>query len=280
MRKTRFGFTAMIAALALAMPGVTLLADDDDDDDDDERNLEFVQPGDLWQAPPFDFVFGNHMDTHIQLNLKTRRGEPKLLKGFLYIYFTGEIDTASGLPIARHPRGMGMGGTPHDEVCGVSPITCVAGWRVTGRPGAAKYLYHNGVNGNDHPVWMANRAEEMSAPTVGMVIPQPGYYSHFHWLSSGSTDPRAGDVPDFCDEMSAGALEKPDPDTGVTAVNEVCEGWFLQLRALRSFAFKHGGETIPIRIGADLRSHLNIVTNYRSDTVVEITPTRMNMGSH
>lgn len=277
MRKTRFGFTAMVAAVALAMPGVTLLADDDDDSDKKKNDLRTVEAGDLWQAPPFDFVFGNHMDTHIQLKLKTRRGAPKWLKGFLYIYFTGEIDAASGLPIARHPRGM-----KHDEVCGVSPITCVAGWKIVGRPGAAKYLYHDGVNGHDHPVWMVNRAEEKSAPAYGMVIPQPGYFSHFHWLSNGSNDPRAADnaVPDFCDEMSAGALEKPDPETGVTAVNEICEGWFLQLRAIHSFAFKHGGEAIPIRRGADLRSHLNIVTNYRSDTVVPIDGTRMKHMSH
>ncbi len=123
----------------------------------------------------------------------------------------------------------------------------------------------------DHPVWMVNRAEEKSAPAVGMVIPQPGYYSHFHWLSSGSTDPRAVDVPDFCDKMSAGMLE-----TAPSAVNEICEGWFLQLRATRDFAFKHGGETILIRKGEDLRSHLNIVTNYRADT--SITETRKHPG--
>ena len=271
MRKVHFGISATIAALALAMPGVTLLADDDDDKGD--RDFREVDAGDLWQVPPFDFVFGNHMDTHIQLKLNTRRGQPKWLKGYLYIYFTGEIDGASGLPIARHPRGM-----KHDEVCGVSPITCIAGWRITGRPGIAKYLYHDGVNGHDHPVWMTNRSPSSNPYLPGLVIPQPGYYSHFHWLSSGSNDPRAGDVPGYCDKMSAGMLEGEDPES--TAVNEFCDGWYLQLKALRSFAFKHGGEIIPIRKGADLRSHLNIVTNYRSDTVVPISATREKHMSH
>jgi hypothetical protein len=244
------------------LPGLTTFAQEDE-----------VVGGGLWQAPPYDFVFGNHMDTHVQLKLKTKRGEPQSLQGFLYIYFTGDIDAASGLPIARHPRG-----ESEDEVCGVSPITCVAGWKVTGLPGAAKFLYHEGVNGDDHGVWMVNRAEEDSAPTVGMVIPQPGYFSHFHWLSSGSTDPRARDVPDYCDETNNSGLEKANPDS---AVNLFCEGWFLELKAIRKFAFKHGGEVIPITNGADLRSHLNIVTNYRADTIVPITKTRGdNSGGH
>lgn len=240
---------------------------------DDEERVYDVNPSDLWQAPPYDFVFGNHLDTHIQLKLTTKRGEPRKLSGGLYIYFTGDIDEASGLPVARHPRG-----EMHGEVCGVSPITCVAGWKLTGRPGAAKFLYHSGINGMDHPVWMVNRAEESTAPATGMVIPQPGYYSHFHWLSAGSNDPRATneDVPAACDKMSAGMLQDADP----TAVDQICEGWFLQLKAVRSFAFKHGGESIVIREGADLRSHLNIVTNYEAETVVPITPTRLPPPSH
>lgn len=234
----------------------------------DEKPAD-VGPGELWQAPPYDFKFGNHMDTHIQLELKANKGVPKKLKGALYVFLTGQIDNASGLPVARHPRG-----SMDNEACGVSPITCLVGWDIKGKPGAAKFLYHAGVNHMDHPVWMVNRAEEESAPAVGMVIPQPGYYSHFHWLSSGSTDPRADDVPGFCDKMSAGMLETAEP----SAVNGICEGWFLQLRATRDFAFKHGGETILIRKGEDLRSHLNIVTNYRADTIVPITETRKHPG--
>ncbi len=255
MKRTIMGFAAIVATLVMGMSTTVAFADDYD--------LREVGPGDPWQVPPYDFVFGNHMDTHIQLWLKTKNGEPKSLKGYLYIYFTGDIDEASGLPIAKHPRG-----AKHNESCGIDDIICIAGWKLKGRAGAAKFLSHSGVNGMDHPIWMVNRAEEMSAPAYGMVIPSPGYYSHFHWLSSGSTDPRAADVPDFCDKMSAGMLEMTDP----SAVDMICEGWFLQLKAKHSFAFKHGGEIIPVYKGADLRSHLNIVTNYKPD--LEITPTR------
>lgn len=263
MKKTNMGFAAIVATLAMGTSANVAFA---------EHYEDFLEigPGDLWQVPPYDFVFGNHMDTHIQLKLKTRwNGTPKYLYGYFYVYFTGETDPKSGLPIAKHPRG-----ESHDERCGIDEIICIAGWKLVGRPGAAKFLYHSGVNQMDHPVWLVNRAEEPNAPAAGMVIPQPGYYSHFHWLSSGSTDPRAEFVPDWCDKMSAGMLETMAP----SAVNQICEGWFLKLKALRSFAFKHGAETIIIRKGADLRSHLNIVTNYKPDLSIDSTRPKEPMG--
>lgn len=234
-----------------------------------------VYPGDAFHAAPFDFLFGNHIDTHIQLNLKTKKdGSPKRLKGSFYIIFTDDlgeslgIDQVSGLPIARHPRGTNE---DHDETCGVSPnIVCVVGWHMRGLPGAAKFISHDGINGDDHPIWMVNRAEEASAPAPGMVIPQPGSYTHAHWITRTSTDPRYSDVLDPCNKQKAGQLEDQDP----TAVNEVCQGWFLQITAKRNFAFKHGGEIIPVRRGVDNRSHLNTVTNYRSPPLVPITQTR------
>lgn len=230
-----------------------------------------VAQGDPWQAEPHTFVFGNHIDTHIQLQLKTKQDEPASLKGAFYVIFTGAIDEASGLPIARHPRG-----ASHAERCGVDPIVCVVGWRMDGQPGAAKFLYHDGVNGDDHPVWLVNRAEEASAPAPDMVIPQRGYYSHFHWLSASATDPRAPDPGTACDKMNAGMLQDEAP----SAVNEICQGWFLQIKAARDFAFQHGGEIIPVQEGADIRTHLNIVTNYNATTVVPITPTRTSGDGH
>ena len=84
---------------------------------------------------------------------------------------------------------------PRSRVCtSFDPISCVVGWDMDGQPGAAKFLYHDGVNGNDHPVWMVNRAEEAGAPAPGMVIPQPGYYSHYHWITTTNTIPRPGGV--------------------------------------------------------------------------------------
>lgn len=230
-----------------------------------------VAQGDPWQAEPYTFIFGNHLDTHVQLQLKTRLYGQASLIGALYVIFTGETDETSGLPIARHPRG-----ASHAERCGIDPIVCVVGWRVDGQPGAAKFLYHDGVNGDDHPVWMVNRAEEASAPAPGMVIPQRGYFSHFHWLSASATDSRAPDTGTACDKTDAGMLQ----DAAPSAVNEICQGWFLQLKAARDFAFQHGGELMAIEEGADIRTHLNIVTNYNAMTVFPITPTRTSDGGH
>ncbi len=192
--------------------------------------------------PARDFLFGNHIDTHQQSKLKEKNGVPASLSGKLYIIFTGETDAASGLPVARHPRG-----SSHDEVCDVD-VDCVAGWTFDAVPGAAKFLYHNGVNGDDHPVWMVNRVD----------IPQPGSFTHFHWIAADSTDPAASSVPPECDKDNAGQLE----DTAPSAVNKTCDGWFLELRAVKSFAFEHGGEKIPVRAGIDTNTHTNLVTNY------------------
>ena len=68
--------------------------------------------------PPYNFLMGNHIDEHMENKLQNDGS----LKGRLYIYFTGEIDQASGLPIARHPRG-----ESHNEVCGVDAIDCLVG---------------------------------------------------------------------------------------------------------------------------------------------------------
>ena len=162
------------------------------------------------------------------------------------------------MPIARHPRG-----AEHNEACGDDidddldgdlheegdGIKCIVGWTMKGKPGEAKFLYHSGVNGNDHPVWMVKRTQ----------ISQPGSYTHFHWIGEESTDLRAPvDVPLACDKINAGALEDEPP----SAVNIDCPGWFLQIKAVRKFAFDHGGEIVPVRPGIDNATHLNLVTNY------------------
>lgn len=239
--------TAMIAVLALSMPWTAVRAVND------------------FQKAPFDFLFGNHIDAHQETKLSVDKAtnQPLKLFGRLYVFYTGATDPVSGLPIARHPRGLAMDGS-FDERCDIT-VQCVVGWEIRGLPGAAKFVSHSGVNGDDHPVWLANRAEEASAPMPGMVIPQPGSYSHFHWITTASSDPRAGDVTVPCNQENAGALE-------TTAVNEVCLGWFLQITARQRFAFEHGGEIIPIANGEDIRSHLNIVTNYKS--VPTVTTTR------
>lgn len=216
--------------------------------------------------PPYDFLMGNHIDTHLETKLQ----HDGSLKGRFYIYFTGDIDQASGLPVARHPRGAGE----HSEECGVDPIRCVVGWQVRALPAEAVFLYHSGVDGDDHPVWMINSRNG---------IPQPGSYLHFHWITSLSSDARADTVPVECDVAMAGMLEGQvvtgeltlddganPPFTwndavvhvGGGAENLVCPGWLLQLRAIRSFAFEHGGEKISVTPGMDNSTHLNVVTNY------------------
>ena len=46
------------------------------------------------------------------------------------------------------------------------------------------------------------------------------------------------------------------------AENVTCPGWFIQLKAVESFAFQHGGEIIPVSPGADNATHLNLLSNY------------------
>ena len=246
-----------------------------------------VRPGDValggeWKQGRFDFVFDNHMDTHVQLKYDEEDGEPEELWGSMYVIDISDpptIDTASGLVIKRHPRG-----ATHFEECGTDDIKCEVGWHVEAIPGAFKFLYHSGVNGNDHAMWMVNRAEEYTDGTSppqspGMVIPQPFIPSHAHWISRGSTDARADSVSDACNNNNAGQLESADEKNDPSAVNEVCQGWFMELKAVKAFAFQHGGELIPIHPGDDLRSHLNIVTNYDQTPVEDITETRTS-GSH
>ncbi|MGB5986434.1 MAG: hypothetical protein WBG37_14100 [Desulfobacterales bacterium] len=200
--------------------------------------------------PPRDFLFGNHFDTHQETAFKDKNGGE--LSGFLYIILTGETDEASGFPIVRHPRGAGMG-----EECEVD-VDCVPGWQIDGTPSEAKFISHGGVNGNDHPIWLVNRAE----------LPYPGGFIHFHWITTASSDYRSSSVPAACNFDTAGELA---PD----AVDVTCPGWFLQIRAVRNFAFEHGGEIVPVRpgMGTEIATHLNLVSNYK--VVESITSTRL-----
>ena len=219
----------------------------------------------MLHLPPYDFLMGNHIDPHMENKLQNDGS----LKGRLYIYFTGEIDEASGFPVARHPRG-----AEHDEECGVDDIDCVVGWHVRALPAEAVFISHSGVNGNDHPIWLINSRNG---------IPQPGSYTHFHWITSTSSDERWDQVPTECDVQMAGMLEgdvvtgslelddgenppitwaDAEVHVGGGAENLACPGWLLELKAIREFAFMHGGEKIAVSPGFDNSTHLNIVTNY------------------
>lgn len=105
-------------------------------------------------AAPFDFLFGNHIDSHQQSKV-INKGK---LQGFFYIRFTGEF-TEDGYPIAEHAN------------CNEAPDECLAGWVWHGLPVEAKYLGHLH---DGHPTWCVDPADLPS---------QPGY-SHFHWLDA------------------------------------------------------------------------------------------------
>lgn len=234
MNKTKYRFTLIyLLAVFIFNPwSVTAFADD-------------------FHDAPYNFLFGNHLDSHQETKIKIKKSNPVSLKGSLYIIFTGDT-TDAGLPIARHPRGASQ-----NEECGVDDIDCVVGWVINAVPGEAKFLYHKGVNGDDHPVWMVNRVD----------IPQPGSFTHFHWITTASTDPRAlTEVPAACDQNSASQLE------AAGAADQICPGWFLEIKAIKKFAFEHGGEIVPVRPGVDNATHLNLVTNYAE--VSGITDTR------
>jgi hypothetical protein len=110
-------------------------------------------------AAPYDFLFGNHLDTHQQTRVTQTDG----LWGFLYIHYTGAV-TSDGLRVARHDN------------CAV--VACDVGWHLSGVAARAEFLYH--IEG-DHPVWLVDRRD----------IPQPGAYAHFHWLGD---EPSAGEI--------------------------------------------------------------------------------------
>lgn len=164
-------------------------------------------------AQPYVFLFGNSIDTHQQSFVKPS-GE---LFGFFYIKFTGAV-TTDGLRVARHVD------------CGAE-TGCTAGWKLSGQKASAAFLYHVMP---DHPVWLVDRRS----------IPQPGAYTHFHWL--GDLHPMAGEQRD---------------------------GYLLELQAIDTFCFVHeeappapgrcaqiGG--VRVAPGLDTATHTNIASSY------------------
>lgn len=249
--------------------------------------------GRVWQdhAKPYTFLTGTHIDTHLEVRLM-KDGN---LKGFLYVVWRDEdgdgvtdIDPVSGLPEAKHCTNQA------DYDAG-----CFAGWTVVAEPCIREYngctaavLYHNA----DHPVWLIGAPDDPRDDFVDtsdgsikgsrIPIPQPRVYNgHYHWLTEGAGDfpsalnpdypaiqpgdlpadtidspleqvlGAAIDVPDECNVANARPLAEGSP--GV-----ICPGYFMQIKAIDTFAFHHGGESIPVRPGQDLSTHHNTVTSY------------------
>ena len=286
----KFNYLALLVIFCLPFAN-QLVADDDDDDD-----IRYFQD----HAPPFEFVFGNRIDTHLENKLR-KNGD---LKGYFYIRWEDadedgvvDIDPVNGLPRARHCN------------ANTDPSVCFAGWKVKGKPCipaynqcAAAFIYH----AKDHPYWLIGESATIDSDGDGYagpgleddmgrlkgnrtVLPQPFGTGHYHWLTEGTTadgvdfpsslnpsypavlpvDLAPGvidspleqtlgvaiDVPDDCNVPMAGALAPP----GV-----VCPGYFLQIKAIETFSFHHGGEWMPVRPGIDIETHHNILSSYQA----------------
>ena len=90
---------------------------------------------------PYEFLLGNHIDTHQE----TRLEKDGSLQGFFYVFWTGE-ETPGGLPVAAHCTK-----AEHYEA------GCFAAWHIRAEPCIeevngchAMFLYHY----HDHPVWL------------------------------------------------------------------------------------------------------------------------------
>ena len=207
-------------------------------------------------ANPYTFLFGNHLDTHQETRL-TQDGD---LKGFLYVYWTGEV-TSEGLPVAAHCTS-----PEHYEV------GCFAGWLIEARPCIAEvdgceamFLYHN----DDHPVWLVGPRRDASGELRGTRsrIVQPGSFTHLHWLTEGSQHDGESQESSLSElETLFGVDIQVPAECNVSAARSltpgvVCPGYFLEIRAIDTFAFRHGGELIPVLPGIDNRTHLNLVAS-------------------
>lgn len=162
-------------------------------------------------AAPYTFVFGNDIDQHQQTRLRADGS----LTGYLYIQLTGVV-TQDGYPVATHTN------------CASAPERCIVGWTIDGKPARATFLQHPM---HDHPLFAVMRAD----------IPQPGSYSHFHWL-------------------------------GMAMPHHLAQGYLMQLVAQNRFCFIHhdvGAATaglgcqanggLKVERGVDIATHLNIV---------------------
>ena len=228
-------------------------------------------------APPYTFLFGNHIDTHQETFLWPFRfaGHAKGdLSGWFYVFDSGDV-TPDGLPILKHCT------RPEHYAAG-----CVAGWRLKAKPCIeevngcrAMFLYHY----DDHPVWLLDPHVDSKGNLKGgrQHIPQPGAYSHMHWLTEGLDTDGDGaiDRPSSLAEVEAvfgTAINVPD-ECNVDMASKltsgvVCPGYFLELKVMKPFgyknwAFEHGGEKLVVKAKGDridIKTHLNILTSYRS----------------
>jgi hypothetical protein len=114
--------------------------------------VAYASTGYPWNdhAAPYDYLFGNHIDTHLQ----SQTIDKNKLEGFFYIQYTGNV--VDGVPEAMHAN------------CGADEADCFAGWKLNGLAVQATLLEKpEGM----HPQWCVDLAD----------IPRARGYSHFHW---------------------------------------------------------------------------------------------------
>ena len=226
-------------------------------------------------AAPFNFLFGNHIDTHQETRLikwGSRKGE---LKGFFYVFDSGDT-LPDGTPVLRHC-------TKEEHYA----AGCVPGWYIRAKPCIeevngceAMMLYHY----HDHPVWLLNPEVDDAGGLRGSRehIVQPGSYTHMHWLTEGLEldDTMPGlERPSSIEAVRSlfGVEIKIPPECNVDMASKltsgiICPGYFLQIRVLRPFdlktwAFHHGGESLVLKAmggRSDNKTHSNILSSYRS----------------
>lgn len=170
-------------------------------------------------AAPYSFLFGNDIDAHQQTQLLPDGS----LSGFFYIVFTGVV-TRDGYRVATHVD------------CNTTSA-CTVGWTLSGQPRNGIFLYQVGT---DHPVFLVNRQD----------IPEPGAFSHFHWLDYEGTLPPAG-------------VSAPGYLLQLTAVDTFCFIHDLTTanKAVKKYTCRANGG-IAVNLGTDIATHLNIVTSF------------------
>lgn len=172
--------------------------------------------------PPYDFLFGNHFDTHQQ----TKKSGSQRLNGFFYITAKGD---KNGIPVADHGN------------CDENPEGCTVGWTLHGIEMEAELLQ----KGMGHPQWYIS-SEKM---------PKQRGYTHFHWVKKKDHNEgneghqsSAGNSDDSSDTHSSG-LE----------VGATYEGYLLKLTASETFYFEHHGSFL-VTPGIDFETHANVYT--------------------
>ncbi len=130
------------------------------------------------------------------------------------------------------------------------------------------FLYH----ADDHPVWLLGAHVDSSGNLRGsrQDIVQSGSFTHFHWLTQGTEE-----FPSSFEQLETlfGSIAIP-PECNVAMASQLtsgveCPGYFLQIKVLEPFgyekwAFHHGGENLVVQAGIDNKTHLNLLTSYRS----------------